>query len=57
MILNKYFFLKPKYIIFIFDYNRKNFRNKIYSNYKKNRKLISLHLIKYINLIKSKLNN
>lgn len=56
MILNKYYFLKPKYIIFIFDYNRKNFRNKICNNYKKNRKKISLHLLKYILLIKKEFN-
>ncbi len=57
MILYKYYLYKPKYIIFIFDHNkRKNFRKKIYYNYKKNRKSIPKSLLNYIYFIKKKFN-
>ncbi len=52
MIYSKFKIYKPDYIIFIFDYNRKNFRHKIYKNYKSNRKKMSKNLIFYIKNIK-----
>lgn len=53
MIFYRYLIYKPKYIILVFDYNRKNFRNKIYKEYKNNRKKISYNLLKFINIIKN----
>lgn len=52
MILNKYRFCKPNYLLFIFDYDRNNFRKKIYKKYKSNRKKIPKKLILYISGIK-----
>lgn len=52
MIFSKYKFCKPNYLIFIFDYDRNNFRKKIYKKYKSNRKKISKELILYILNIK-----
>lgn len=52
MIYRKYINLKPNYIIFISDYSKENFRNKIYKNYKANRKLIDDNLNTYIICVK-----
>lgn len=52
MIFSKYKFCKPNYLLFIFDYDRNNFRKKIYKKYKSNRKKISKELIFYISSIK-----
>lgn len=48
MIFSKYKIYKPNYIFFIFDYDRSNFRKKIYKKYKSNRKKISKELLIYI---------
>ncbi len=53
MIFSKYKFCKPNYLLLIFDYDRNNFRKKIYKEYKSNRKKISRELVLYISSIKS----
>ncbi len=55
MIYSRFKIYKPNYIIFVFDYDRNNFRNKIYPYYKSNRKKIPSNLVKYILFIKRKL--
>ncbi len=55
MIFSRFIIYKPNYLILIFDYNRKNFRNDIYKKYKINRKIISTNLLKYIKFVKKKL--
>lgn len=55
MIYSKYKIYKPSYIVFIFDFSRNNFRKKIYSKYKSNRKEMPLNLVNYISFIKEKL--
>lgn len=58
MIYLRYIKIFPNYIIFIFDNKIKNnYRKKIFSNYKSNRKKCSKNFLLYLNYIKNKLNN
>lgn len=52
MIFSKYKFCKPNYLLFVFDYDRNNFRKKICKKYKSNRKKIPKELLLYISNIK-----
>lgn len=56
MIFLKYKIYLPNYIILVFDYGKKNFRNKIYKYYKSNRKNTPNYLLNYIFYVKKKLN-
>lgn len=51
MIYSRYIYLNPNFIFFVFD-SKCNFRKKIYTYYKSNRKKISVHLLQYIKIIK-----
>lgn len=57
MIKSLYYSIFPKYIIFVFDCAKDNFRNKLYPKYKSKRKKMSFDLLRYINFILNILND